>query len=99
MLRVVLVYIIKHLWNMWKARGHLGVLSTLHNGSCKNLCKFHIFFCCQKCAVNLTILNGSPPYDIHGDRREAKVTKYKERGKIQLFTSISHEKETDKRVD
>jgi hypothetical protein len=37
--------------------------------------------------------------DIYGDRREAKVTKYKERGKIQPFTSISHEKETDKRVD
>jgi hypothetical protein len=37
--------------------------------------------------------------DIYGDRREAKVTKYKERGKIQPFTSIAHERETDKRVD
>ena len=103
MLRVALVYIIKHLWNMWKARGLLGVPSTLHNGNCKNLCKFHVFFVfflgCQKCAVNLTILNGSPPCDIYGDRQEAKVTKYKECGKIQPFTSISHEKETDKHVD
>jgi len=50
MLRIVLVYIIKHLWNMWKARGLLRVLSTLHNGNCKNLCKFHMIFskmCCQ----------------------------------------------------
>ena len=44
MLRVALVYIIKHLWNMWKARGLLGVPSTLHNRNCKNLCKFHLFF-------------------------------------------------------
>ena len=37
--------------------------------------------------------------DIYGDRPEAKVTQYKERGKIQPFTSISHGKETDIRVD
>jgi hypothetical protein len=77
--------------------GLLGVLSTLHKISV-NFTFFKIFFG-QKCTVNLTILNGSPPCDIYGNRQEAKVTKYKERGKIQPFTSISHEKETDKRVD
>ena len=35
MLRVVLVYIIKHLWNMWSLGGA--------QYTSQNLCKFHIF--------------------------------------------------------
>jgi hypothetical protein len=70
------------------------IIYTLYTGLNSVFRKYVLIFCfcffwgCQKCAVNLTILNGSPPCDIYGDRREAKVTKYKERGKIQPFTCL-----------